>query len=66
MVDVMIPGETGRIHAVYQKGALPEAPMAVVVPGSPKAGHHMNDRINYAMFRAYKAARGVRHQFKMT
>ena len=53
MVDVMIPGETGRIHAVYQKGEQTDAPMAVVIPGSPKAGYHMNDRINYAMFRAY-------------
>jgi alpha/beta superfamily hydrolase len=49
----MIPGETGKIHAVYQKGESAEAPMAVIVPGSPKMGHHMNDRINYAMFRAY-------------
>jgi alpha/beta superfamily hydrolase len=49
----MIPGETGKIHAVYQKGETGEAPMAVVVPGSPKMGHHMNDRINYALFRAY-------------
>jgi alpha/beta superfamily hydrolase len=53
MVDVMIPAETGRIHAVYQKGEFAEAPMAVIVPGAPKKGHHMNDRINYAMFRAY-------------
>lgn len=53
MVDVMIPGETGKIHAVYQKGDIADAPMAVIVPGSPKMGHHMNDRINYALFRAY-------------
>jgi len=53
MVDVMISGETGRIHAVYQKAQDPIAPMAVVVPGSPKHGYHMNDRINYAIFRAY-------------
>jgi len=53
MVDVMISGETGRIHAVYQKAQDPIAPMAVVVPGSPKHGCHMNDRINYAIFRAY-------------
>lgn len=53
MVDVMIPGETGRIHAVYQKGNEDDAPMAVIIPGLPKAGHHMNDRINYALFRAY-------------
>ena len=53
MIDVMIPGETGKIHAVYQKGADAEAPMAVIIPGSPRSGCHMNDRLNYAMFRAY-------------
>ena len=50
----MIPaGEAGRIHAVYQKGGAAAAPMAVIVPGGPKLGHHVNDRLNYAMFRAY-------------
>ncbi|MDR1826657.1 MAG: alpha/beta fold hydrolase [Rickettsiales bacterium] len=53
MVDVMVPGETGRIHAVYQKGPEDSAPMAVIIPGAPRAGLHMNDRINYALFRAY-------------
>ena len=49
----MIPGESGKIHAVYKQGQSPDAPMAVIIPGSPKLGMHMNDRLNYAMFRAY-------------
>ena len=53
MVDVMIPGEVGKLHAVYHKGAEPDAPCAVILAGNPRAGCHMNDRIAYAMFRAY-------------
>ena len=53
MVDVMIPGEAGKLHAVYHKTDEENAPLAVVFSGNPKNGFHMNDRISYAMFRAY-------------
>ena len=53
MVDVVIPGEAGKIHAVYHKSADAAAPLAVVLSGNPRAGFHMNDRITYAIFRAY-------------
>ena len=53
MVDVIISGETGKIHAVYHKSATEIAPLAVILPGNPHTGHHMNDRVSYAMFRAY-------------
>jgi len=53
MVDVMIPGESGKLHAVYHKGSDPYAPCAVILSGNPRNGHHMNDRISYALFRAY-------------
>lgn len=53
MVDLMIPGESGKLHAVYHKGTDPDAPCAVILSGNPRNGHHMNDRITYALFRAY-------------
>ena len=53
MVDVIIPGESGKLHAVYHKSASEIAPLAVILSGNPRAGYHMNDRISYALFRAY-------------
>ncbi|MDR1207289.1 MAG: alpha/beta hydrolase [Rickettsiales bacterium] len=53
MVDVVIPGETGKIHAVYHKSSDAAAPLAVVLSGNPKGGLHMNDRITYAVFRSF-------------
>lgn len=53
MVDIMIPGEAGKLHAVYHKSDTPGAPLAVVLSGNPRQKHHMNDRISYAMFRAF-------------
>jgi len=53
MVDVVIPGESGKIHAVYQKSSEEAAPLAVVLSGNPRAGYHMNDRMSYAVFRAF-------------
>ncbi|MCL2537939.1 MAG: alpha/beta hydrolase [Alphaproteobacteria bacterium] len=53
MVDVIISGESGKIHAVYHKSATESAPLAVVLSGNPRSGYHMNDRISYAIFRAY-------------
>ena len=34
MVDVIISGETGKIHAVYHKSATEIAPLAVILPGN--------------------------------
>ena len=54
MVDVMIAGEAGKIHAVYNKSKVStNPPMAVIISGNPRSGRHMNDRISYAAFRAY-------------
>ncbi|MDR1697106.1 MAG: alpha/beta hydrolase [Rickettsiales bacterium] len=53
MVDIIIPGDAGKIHAVYHKAQEEGAPLAVVFSGNPKTGHHMNDRVSYAMFRAF-------------
>ncbi len=53
MVDVMISSEAGKLHAVYHKSEIEGAPLAVVLSGSPRHKCHMNDRISYAMFRAF-------------
>ncbi len=53
MVDVIIAGESGKLHAVYHKSEQESAPLAVVLSGSPRQKCHMNDRISYAMFRAF-------------
>ncbi len=53
MVDVIITGESGKLHAVYHKSDTPGAPVAVVLSGNPRQKHHMNDRVSYAMFRAF-------------
>ena len=53
MVDVIITGESGKLHAVYHKSEIESAPLAVVLSGSPRQKCHMNDRISYAMFRAF-------------
>jgi len=56
MIDVMIPGEVGKLHAVYHKSDAESAPLSVVFSGNPRMGFHMNDRISYAMFRAFMDA----------
>ncbi len=56
MVDIMITGDSGKLHAVYHKSAAEAAPLAVVLSGNPRQKHHMNDRVSYAMFRAFMDA----------
>ncbi len=53
MVDIVISGEAGKLHAVYHKSAQDGAPLAVVLAGNPRQKYHMNDRVSYAMFRAF-------------
>lgn len=53
MVDIMITSEAGKLHAVYHKSDAEAAPLAVVLSGNPRQKYHMNDRVSYAMFRAF-------------
>ena len=53
MVDIIITGESGKLHAVYHKSDTPSAPLAVVLSGNPRQKYHMNDRVSYAMVRAF-------------
>ncbi|MFQ6777811.1 MAG: alpha/beta hydrolase [Alphaproteobacteria bacterium] len=56
MVDIIISGECGKLHAVYHKSELQGGPLAVVLSGNPRQKCHMNDRISYAMFKAFMDA----------
>lgn len=56
MVDIVISGEAGKLHAVYHKADAVAAPLAVILSGNPRQKYHMNDRISYAMFRAFMDA----------
>lgn len=53
MVDIIISGGAGKLHAVYHKSLTEAAPLAVVLSGNPRHKYHMNDRLSYAMFRAF-------------
>ena len=48
MVDVIITGESGKLHAVYHKSETPSAPLAVVLSGNPRQKYHMNGTDNDA------------------
>ena len=56
MVDLIITGEAGKLHAVYHKSSQEAAPLAVILSGNPRQKFHMNDRVSYAMFRAFMDA----------
>ena len=56
MIDIMISSNVGKLHAVYHKSSIEIAPLAVVLSGNPKLGYNMNDRVSYAMFRAFMDA----------
>lgn len=56
MIDTIISGECGKLHAVYHKSDKMIAPLAVILSGNPRQKYHMNDRISYAMFRAFMDA----------
>ncbi len=56
MVDIVISGEAGKLHAVYHKSDVTAAPLAVVLSGNPRQKYHMNDRVSYAVFRAFMDA----------
>ena len=53
MVDIVISSDAGKLHAVYHKSAQEAAPLAVILSGNPRQKYHMNDRVSYAMFRAF-------------
>jgi alpha/beta superfamily hydrolase len=57
MPEVIINGPEGRIEGRYQHSRAPNAPIALLLHPHPQHGGTMNNRIVYALFRAF-AKRG--------
>ncbi len=53
MPEVLIAGPVGRIEARYQQGKGRNAPLAIVLHPHPEHGGAMNNKITYALFRAF-------------
>jgi alpha/beta superfamily hydrolase len=53
MPEVLIAGPIGRIEARYQPGKQRNAPLAIVLHPHPEHGGTMNNKITYALFRAF-------------
>lgn len=53
MPEVLIAGPIGRIEARYQQGKGRNAPLAIVLHPHPEHGGTMNNKITYALFRAF-------------
>ena len=53
MPDVIINGPEGRIEARYYHARVPAAPMAIVLHPHPQHGGTMNNKVVYALFRAF-------------
>ncbi|MBS0271224.1 MAG: alpha/beta hydrolase [Proteobacteria bacterium] len=53
MPEVLITGPIGRIEARYQQGKGRNAPLAIVLHPHPEHGGTMNNKITYALFRAF-------------
>ncbi len=53
MSEVLIAGPVGRIEARYQQGKSRNAPIAIVLHPHPEHGGTMNNKITYALFRAF-------------
>lgn len=54
--QVIIPGDSGRIEAVFHQGELEEAPIALVLHPHPLHGGTMNNKVTYYMFREFADA----------
>ena len=53
MPEVIINGPEGRIEGRYQHGKSPNAPIALLLHPHPQHGGTMNNKIVYALFRAF-------------
>jgi len=53
MPDVIINGPEGRIEARYFRNKNPKAPLVVVLHPHPEHGGTMNNKVTYAMYRAF-------------
>ncbi len=53
MPEVIINGPEGRIEARYFRNKDPKAPLAVILHPHPEHGGTMNNKVTYAMYRAF-------------
>ncbi|MBI2706965.1 MAG: alpha/beta hydrolase [Proteobacteria bacterium] len=53
MPEVLISGPVGRIEARYHQGKERNAPLAIVLHPHPEHGGTMNNKVSYALFRAF-------------
>lgn len=53
MPEVLIAGPAGRIEARYQQSKVRNAPLAIVLHPHPEQGGTMNNKVTYALFRAF-------------
>lgn len=53
MPEVLIAGPVGRIEARYHQGKGRNAPLAIVLHPHPEHGGTMNNKVAYALFRAF-------------
>lgn len=53
MPEVLISGPVGRIEARYHQGKIRNAPLAIVLHPHPEYGGTMNNKVTYALFRAF-------------
>ncbi len=56
MPDIIFNGPDGRLEGRYTHGKARNAPIAVVLHPHPQYGGTMNNKITYALFRAYAQA----------
>ena len=53
MAEVLIAGPVGRIEARYHQCKNPNAPIAIILHPHPEHGGTMNNKVTYALFRAF-------------
>ena len=53
MSEVLITGPVGRIEARYHQAKVRNAPLAIVLHPHPEHGGTMNNKITYALYRAF-------------
>lgn len=65
-MNVSITGDIGRLQGAYAPGSSTD--MALILPGNPTNGRHMDDRITYALFLAFarKGFSTLRFNFRGT
>ncbi|MDC0344777.1 alpha/beta hydrolase [Alphaproteobacteria bacterium] len=53
MPEIVINGPEGRLEARYQQSAAPNAPVALILHPHPEYGGTMNNKVTYALFKAF-------------